>query len=139
MKRKYPISDFIFGVFLNFIRYSLILLLGVAVLLIGFLGVPFFKIVGGIIISFYIAYCIIVQINIREASLQESDNPDMNELMDIFYGVDESGEKITRSERNEKFKQFLEKKMKEQEEYDSLHPENEDESEETDEDDENID
>lgn len=125
MKRRYPPHFFILGLITNFIRYSLLLLLGIAVLLIGVLfSISNIKIIGALIICAYIAISIGIQIRIRQASLEESDSPEINEMMDVFYGVYEDDDPATRQERIEN---FLKQKIEEHK-YDTINPDNEEEN-----------
>lgn len=108
MKRKYPVSYFILGVFQNFVRYFLIGLIGIVLLVIGFIGVHICKIVGTIVLLCYVLLCIIEQLFIRSASLKQSDNPEFNQIMDSLFGVE------NHDENNSSFFEILEDKMKAQ-------------------------
>lgn len=89
MKRKYPITFFVLGVFLNLIRYFLICLIGLVIIIIGIISFPICKTIGLAIIAFYLLLSIIDQLFIRSASLNESDDQEFNQFMDAAFGVDD--------------------------------------------------
>lgn len=86
MKRKYPLSFFLFGILQNLIRYLFIGFIGLVLLVVGFFGVHFCKIIGAIVIICYFLQCIIEQFLIRFAALKESDNAEFNNFMDNAFG-----------------------------------------------------
>lgn len=92
MKRKYPLSFFIYGVFLNAIQNFIIALIGLIFIVIGLFGVYVCKVIGTVVLLSYLPYCIIKQIYIRHMSLKERDDPGFNEFMDKAFGVENNDE-----------------------------------------------
>jgi hypothetical protein len=99
MKRKYPFTFFILGVFQNMIRYFLIGFIGFVILIIGVIGVPICKIVGLFVVTIYLLLCIIEQLFIRSISLKESNNQEFNQFMDAAFGVNNDENALSAHER----------------------------------------
>lgn len=89
MKRNYPWSMFFLGVLLNFIIRNFLLFAAGIVLCIMGIWIPTCRYMGIAALILDLILSVIQQIEIRSAVLSESDNPEFNELMDSFYGVDE--------------------------------------------------
>ena len=88
MKRKYPLKLFVLGVILNLLLLQpVLLLLGVLLCIAGIWNMICLWI-GIVILIFKLCFAILDQIEIRKASLTESDNQEYNKLMDAFLGGD---------------------------------------------------
>ena len=99
MKRKYPFTFFILGVFENMIRYLFIGFIGLVLLIVGVIGVPVCKIVGLFVVTIYLLLSIIEQLFIRSISLKESNNQAFNQFMDAAFGVDNDEDALSTHER----------------------------------------
>lgn len=88
MKRKYPLKIFLLGIAMNFfLHYFYLFLPGLVFCLIG-IGNKTCLAIGLACWLLDLILSIANQFQIRKASLEESDNPEFNELMDAFYGPD---------------------------------------------------
>ena len=78
--KRYPISLFLFGLLMN-ILLSWLFLPGLILSIIGLFAEPCLYI-GQALLWIDIAFSLIKQIRIRQAFLEENDNPDFQELQD---------------------------------------------------------
>ena len=100
-KRKYPAKMFLIGLIGNFLfHYIYLFLPGVILSIIGIWS-KVCLCIGLAMRILDLIFSISDQIQIRKACLSASDNPDVNRIMDIFYGTDNS----------ETFQDFIEEKM----------------------------
>lgn len=89
MKRKYPFKLFLLMVLMGFtIRRFYLFLPGLILSLIGIGNKPC-MIIGLSLLSLDLVISVIDQLQIRKASLEESDNEEVNELLDAFYASDD--------------------------------------------------
>jgi hypothetical protein len=92
MNRKYPILFFFMGLLQSMIRYFFIGLIGIVLWIIGLYGIEFCKVCSVIILAGYLLICVVEQIIFCFVSLQESENPELNEFLDIAFGANNKGE-----------------------------------------------
>lgn len=62
MKRKYPISFFLIGILLNFIKYGIVLAAALLFIIIGLMRGGFCKILGFSLLAVYFTVCIVSQL-----------------------------------------------------------------------------
>lgn len=91
MKRKYPLSFFLFGMVMNFLfHYFYLFLPGLILCIIGIWNLPCL-LIGIAVLGLDLLLSFIEQLEIRKGSLSESDNPKYNEFMDACFGTDSKG------------------------------------------------
>lgn len=101
MKRKYPFKLFLLMVLLNFtIRHFYFFLPGVILCLVG-IGNKLCLALGLALLLVDLIVSVVEQLQIRKASLEESDNEEFNELMDAAFASDDP----------DAFRKIIEEKM----------------------------
>lgn len=101
MNRKYPLSFFLLGLAMNFfLHYFYLFLPGAILCFIGIWNLTCL-LIGLAVLGLDLLLSFIEQLQIRKASLSESDNLEYNEFMDACFGINSAGikelleEKIT--------------------------------------------
>ncbi len=89
MKRKYPISFFLIGILLNFIKYGIVLAAALLFIIIGLMRGGFCKILGFSLLAVYFTVCIVSQLYVMSVCRKESDSDDFNYFMNRVFGVEE--------------------------------------------------
>ena len=86
MKRKYPVSHFIFGLITNLLKRFYIAVFGVGFILMGSISY-IFKIIGFIILIMFLLFLILKELKQRQFCLEQKERSDENEILDVVYGV----------------------------------------------------
>jgi len=80
------------GLLQSMIRYLLIGLIGIVLWIFGLSGIEICKLFSVIVLAGYFLLCVVEQIIMRSVSLEDSDNPELNEFRDIAFGVKNKNE-----------------------------------------------
>jgi hypothetical protein len=88
MERKYPTKMFLFFIFTNFVFHYFYLFVPGLILCIVGIWTKACLWIGLAVLGLDLILSVIEQLNIRNAALTPSDNPEFNELMDAFCSPD---------------------------------------------------
>lgn len=112
MNRKYPLSFFLFGMVMNFfLHYFYLFIPGAVLCIIGIWKLPCLFI-GLAILGLDLVLSFMDQIEIRKASLSESDNQEYNEIMDACFGDNPKGIMELLAQKMEDTEEDREKRQK---------------------------
>ena len=90
MKRKYPSSLFIMGIFLNLLKTWYILLLAIFLLIAVFIGEMSILVPVAILVV-WIVVAIVVQLRYRKIALTLSPNENVNDIFDSMFADNDKG------------------------------------------------
>lgn len=90
LKRKYPSSLFIMGIFLNLLKTWYILLLAIFLLIAVFIGEMSILVPVAILVV-WIVVAIVVQLRYRKIALTLSPNENVNDIFDSMFADNDKG------------------------------------------------